>query len=247
MFMITMPVIVIYWQSAGLGIMDIFILQVIYSVAWVLFEVPSGWFADRYGYKLSILLGTILSTVGYFVFWGFPVYEGFIVGEIILALSAGFVSGARDALLYDTLEAMKRVAMYTKVQGRQFAAGNISEAVAALAAGVVAYIYSVETVILIQGIIAATSIFFAFKLKMSTTEKESYSDPFFLALKMGCTHTKSCVTSTFFQLPWEPQSFAWCGLCSLCGVSCLCHYSTLACCGRDSISPQPWVRSWHTD
>ena len=38
MFMITMPVIVLYWQSHGLLMKDIFILQVIYSKMTIVIE-----------------------------------------------------------------------------------------------------------------------------------------------------------------------------------------------------------------
>lgn len=110
MFMITMPVIVLYWQSHGLGMKDIFILQVIFSVSVVLFEVPSGYFADRFGHRTSIILGNIMGTLGFFCYWAFPSYLGFVAAEIILALGAGFLSGARDALLFDTLEVANKEA-----------------------------------------------------------------------------------------------------------------------------------------
>ena len=121
MFMITMPVIVLYWQSHGLGMKDIFVLQVIFSVAVILFEVPSGYFADRFGHRYSIIIGNVMGTLGFFCYWAFPSYLGFVLAEVILALGAGFISGARDALLYDTLEVEGKSALYTKIQGKQIA------------------------------------------------------------------------------------------------------------------------------
>lgn len=158
MFMITMPVIVLYWQSHGLLIRDIFVLQVVFSVAIVLFEIPSGYFADRFGYKTSIVLGTILGTLGFFTYWIWPSYLGFLLAEIVLALSTGFMSGARDALLHNTLAINHMRETYTKWQGRLMAVGTSSEAIAAVSAGVIASLSSIETVLLIQWIIMLLAI-----------------------------------------------------------------------------------------
>ena len=164
MFMITMPIIVLYWQSHGLLLRDIFILQVVYSISIVLFELPSGYFADRFGHRLSLILGSMAGAIGFFTYWAFPSYAGFLVAEVVLALSAGFMSGARDALLYDTLEHFKADALYTKWQGRLMAIGNASEAVAAVAAGIVASLSSIATVLLVQWIVMIAAIPCAFAL-----------------------------------------------------------------------------------
>jgi MFS family permease len=119
MFMITMPVIVLYWQSHGLGMKDIFILQVVFSIAVVVFEVPTGYFADTYGHRTSILIGCIAGTLGFFFYWGIPSYLGFIAAELTLALGTSFMSGARDALLFDTLEKEKQESLYIKLQGME--------------------------------------------------------------------------------------------------------------------------------
>ena len=103
MFIITMPIIVIYWQNNGLEMQDIFILQVIFSIAVVILEVPSGYIADRFGRTLSLKLGAVAMTTGYFLYWWFPVFLGFIAAELLLALSASFLSGAKEALIHESL------------------------------------------------------------------------------------------------------------------------------------------------
>ncbi|MFT7507062.1 MAG: MFS family permease [Acidimicrobiales bacterium] len=158
MFLITMPIIVIYWQSHGLRMQDIFVLQVVFSIAIVLFEIPSGYFADKYGRKTSMLLGSILGVTGFFIYWAMPSYLGFILAEIILALSSGFLSGSRDALLFETLKQNGEESHYAKYQGRIFATGNVSEAVAAICAGIIASMNSIETVLLIQWIVMLIAI-----------------------------------------------------------------------------------------
>ena len=131
----------------------------------VLFEIPSGYFADKFGYRLSMILSSIAGTLGFFIYWAIPSYLGFAIGEIILALGAGFMSGARDALLYDTLAHFKQTALYTKWQGRQMTIGTFSEATAAIAAGMVASLSSVSTVLLVQWLVILASVPMAFALR----------------------------------------------------------------------------------
>lgn len=148
-----MPIIVIYWQSHGLGMRDIFILQVIFSLALVGFEVPSGYLADRFGHRTSLITGSILGTLGFFVYWAMPSFIGFAIAEVILALSSGFFSGARDALLFATLKQAERTHEYTKLQGLTFGFGNVSEAVAAIATGVIVSMSNITTVLLLQWVV----------------------------------------------------------------------------------------------
>lgn len=156
--MIAMPIIVLYWQSHGLSIQDIFILQVIFSIAIVVFEIPSGYFADRYGRKWSLVLGSVTGTLGFLLYYSIPSYFGFVVAELALALSVSFISGAQNALLFETLRADKRRQEYTKYQGRLMVAGRISEAVAAVLAGIVAAFSSIEMVLLIQWLVIGLAI-----------------------------------------------------------------------------------------
>ena len=103
MFMISMPIIVIYWQNHGLLVRDIFVLQVIFSIAIVILEVPSGYFADRYGRKKAIVWGTITSTVGFLTYWLTPSFTGFAIAEILLALGSSFLSGSVEAMLNESI------------------------------------------------------------------------------------------------------------------------------------------------
>jgi hypothetical protein len=45
-FMLVMPIIVLFYQENGLSTQEIFLLKAIYSVAIIIIEIPSGYFAD---------------------------------------------------------------------------------------------------------------------------------------------------------------------------------------------------------
>ncbi len=164
MFMITMPVIVLYWQDHGLNMQDIFVLQVIYSIAVVILEVPSGYFADRFGYRLSLILGSFACVIGFWSYANIPTYLGFLTAELLLAFSASFYSGAREALLYNTLASINKESSYQEVQSLQILYGNLSEATAAILAGVTAWYLNIEAVFHIQWIIVLAAIPLSFLL-----------------------------------------------------------------------------------
>lgn len=139
-FIIFIPVIVLFWQENGLDLRQIFILHAIYAIIILVMEVPSGFFADVYGRKASLVLGSLgilIAATVYAFSYGFI---GFIFGEILWGMGASFISGADTALIYDTLVDLKRKKDYKKVEGHAHFLGRISEAVAAVLAGFIALI-----------------------------------------------------------------------------------------------------------
>ena len=66
--MLIMPVIVLFYKENGLSMQDIMVLQALYSLALVIFEVPSGYFSDTIGRRNSLVTGSILCTFGFFIY-----------------------------------------------------------------------------------------------------------------------------------------------------------------------------------
>ena len=46
--MFTMPIITLFFQENGLSMQDIFVLQAIFSITAILFEIPSGYLLYSY-------------------------------------------------------------------------------------------------------------------------------------------------------------------------------------------------------
>ena len=57
-FMLYMPIVVPFYESNGLSMKDIMILQAAYSVAIVVLEIPSGYLADVIGRKKTLIIST---------------------------------------------------------------------------------------------------------------------------------------------------------------------------------------------
>ena len=139
-FNLVMPIVVLFYQDNGLSMQEIFILKSVYSLSIVMLELPSGWMADVWGRKKTLVLGAVLGSAGFFMYSFSYGFWAFIVAEIILGAGHSFVSGADSAMLYESLKSDKQEDKYVKHEGRISSAGNFAEAIAGIAAGFLAAI-----------------------------------------------------------------------------------------------------------
>jgi MFS family permease len=163
-FNLVMPIVVLFYQENGLSMSQIFLLKSIYSIAMVATELPSGYMADVWGCRRTILLGAIMGTLGIVIYSFSSDFASFVMAEIILGVGFSFVSGADSAMLYDSLKAENREDEYIKYEGRITSGGNFAEALAGVAGGLLATI-SLRTPYFFQIFIAASGIPAAFLLK----------------------------------------------------------------------------------
>jgi MFS family permease len=106
-FMIIVPVIVPFFLSKGLSLADIFYLQAIYASTIVILEAPSGYFADLFGRRTALLIGSVAHGLGYLYLNFTDDLSSLIVFEIIVGVAASLMSGADLALLYDTQNTLR--------------------------------------------------------------------------------------------------------------------------------------------
>ena len=98
------PILILFLQSKGLSFQDIGFLSVaIYTTSFLL-EYPTGIFADKYGRKLSLLISVFFSFISILIYILFTSYWLLFLGYILIGASWAFKSGAREALIYDTLK-----------------------------------------------------------------------------------------------------------------------------------------------
>ncbi len=139
-FTLVMPVIVIFYQHNGLNMTDIMLLKSIYSIAVVCMEIPSGYFADVWGRRKTLVIGTFLGFLGYVVYSFSFGFFAFLIAEIILGIGHSLISGADSAIMYDSLLEQKKEKDYLKYEGILYSAGNFAEAIAGILGGLLAAI-----------------------------------------------------------------------------------------------------------
>ncbi len=171
-FMVAMPIVVLFFQENGLSLQQVMILQGIYSFMVAAMEIPSGYLADVFGRKHTMILGTIFCFLGFLVISLSFNFWYFFIGEIILGIGSSFISGADSALMYDSLAESKKEEEYTKVEGVAYGIGNFSEAIAGICGGLLAEI-SLRLPWHVQVVVAAFIIPFTFMLVEPKVHKEN--------------------------------------------------------------------------
>ena len=139
-FLLIMPVLVLFYREIGLSLQDVFVVQAFFSLCIILFEVPSGYFADRLGRKRSLMIGSIFGALGFGVYAFCYSLPQLLLAQFLIGIGASFISGSDSALLYDTLLELGREGEYQKLAGRYGGIGNFSEGTAALIGGALAMI-----------------------------------------------------------------------------------------------------------
>ena len=96
-------------RDGGLSLFEVMIVNAVFTVGQMVFEVPTGVVADTIGRRASLLLGMLtlmVSTILYVVTpaWGLGIW-GFIVASAIIGLGFTFQTGALEAWLVDALDA----------------------------------------------------------------------------------------------------------------------------------------------
>ncbi len=169
-FLLIMPVIVPFYYHFGLSTSQIFIIQAAYSLSMVLFEIPSGYIADRFGRKNSILTGAVLGFLGYLLYCFSGGFWEFMIAEIILGIGQSMISGADSALLYDTLKSGNTEGDYIKYEGRMSSFGNFAESIGGICGSLLAVI-AIKMPFYIQ----CSLVFFAIPAAMFLKEPTMYT------------------------------------------------------------------------
>jgi len=139
-FMLYMPIVVPFYESNGLVMKDIMVLQAVYSIAIVVLEIPSGYLADVIGRRKTLVLGAMFGTLGFATYSFSFGFVGFLIAEIILGIGQSCISGADSAMLYDSLLERGEESKYTRFEGRIASLGNVAEAIAGILGGLLAAI-----------------------------------------------------------------------------------------------------------
>ena len=154
---LVMPVIVLFCNSNGLDMQEIFILQAVYSVSLMALEIPTGYFADLAGRKTSMLAGSFFGFTGYIIYASGSGFWTFMIAEVILGIGQSLISGADSAILYDTLASRKMNHKYPKLEGRITSLGNFAEALAGILGGMLALV-SLRTPFMVQAVVAFIAV-----------------------------------------------------------------------------------------
>ena len=81
-------------------------------------EIPTGWFADRFGNRRSLILGSLIQVAGMICCWLADGVPGLLLACALVAVGDAFRSGADQALLYRSCVALGREADFQKIEAQ---------------------------------------------------------------------------------------------------------------------------------
>jgi len=126
------PIWILFFQARGLNLAEIGFVATGTYLASVLLEYPTGIFADKYGRKLSIIFSILLNAVALIIEVTAHTTTQFFIGAVFIGASFAFSSGAREALIYDSLKEKKLEKYNSKVLGSLDTIGAIGGILSAL-------------------------------------------------------------------------------------------------------------------
>lgn len=105
-------------QQRGLSLAQASLVDVMFFVAAAFGEVPTGIVADRFGRKTSLIAGSVLLSAG-ILGWTFaPTLPFIMLSYFGMGVGFTFLSGAEDALFYESIQLAGRADDYTRLVGK---------------------------------------------------------------------------------------------------------------------------------
>ncbi len=116
-------------------------LAALYEIANVFLEVPSGYFSDRIGRRVTLIISAVANVTACLLFFLAAHQNGFamlLAGQILLAVHMAFNSGTDSALLYDSLKAAGQTKNIAEAEARAWRFSYTALAISAALGGLMA-------------------------------------------------------------------------------------------------------------
>ncbi|AUO14632.1 MFS transporter [Priestia megaterium] len=108
---------ILYFQKIGISFFAIGVLQALVNASMLVFDIPAGYFADKFGRKNSILIGRSLIVSKYIILLSTTNVYLLGLGSVLFGAGMVFIMGADQAFLYDSVENNDTKSNFTKFLG----------------------------------------------------------------------------------------------------------------------------------
>ena len=175
-------------QWGGLNFSQIMFLQS-WFIFWVFaLEVPTGVVADKIGRKTSIYIGLFLNAVAVLIYGTFPIFYVFIFAEFLWAAALTFISGADEALMYDSLPSKNKTKRAKHVFANYAIFSTIGYMVAGPAGSIIAKYFPLNYPMLLSAVSLSLSFVVALTLEEPPVKKKVEEMKYFEMAFEGIKH-----------------------------------------------------------
>lgn len=130
-----LPIFLIYITSFNISYTLAFTTQIAFAFTLACLELPLGIVCDMIGRKKTLIFGAVFATLGGVFFAFMTTVTGFIIAEILLAVSFAAFSGADTALLFESCKQTNQSHIYLAKEAELQAFGRYSEAISGILSG----------------------------------------------------------------------------------------------------------------
>jgi len=190
----------VFYFGRFISIPAIGLIDGLSKIVAVVLEVPSGAVSDLLGKKKTLIMGNMFFALCSIVLINAATFTTLLIGNMIMFVGFAFLSGAKEAILYDTLIDINKEDHYDEVLGRVSTIAIVTTIVTIFTGG---FLYSIKPELtfwawLVWSLLAIVTLLFMDEPKADDGEL-TYGQ-YFSKLKSG---TKSIFQKSFmkFTLP----------------------------------------------
>jgi len=165
MYFYSAVIVPFYTEWGGLKFSRILFLNAWFMFWNFLLEIPTGSVADFLGRKVSLVLGCIIGAAGVLIYASYPHLLVFLFAEVTLSLSYTLISGADEALVYDSLKEINQTHISKKVFSRMESLKLTGIVIGAISGGFIAKHLGLRMPMILQAIPLAIAGVLAASLK----------------------------------------------------------------------------------
>lgn len=178
-----------FFLQHGLSLSQMFVLQSIFSAAYLLWEIPSGYIADRFGRAFAIKISAPIAAVAQLAYGFSNQFWQFVIWELLLALANGLISGIDTALLIDSLKADGKEKDFVRISQRINAFGYAATAFGVPIALLLVHFVNISSTLVADGVLTFIGAYFAFQLHEAphygASEEDAHLSVWHAALRLG--------------------------------------------------------------
>lgn len=210
------PIYPSYLRHFGLDYLAINLVNMCFYAGIFIFDIPSGLFADHFGRKKSVIVGLVLRSAGFLLFYKASHWMFLVLGELMIGAGLAFFGAALQAWLVDNLADQKSENLKARIFGIENILSSVGIVLASLICGKIVYLgyRFLYLVILIASLFTMLLLIFFMKEIKSNEEIASYEPKLqfkdILAPEnVSPDFLRMCLISAFFFLSTQGINLQW--------------------------------------
>jgi len=186
MMLISGVLVPFYLDWGQVSYLQIMVLQSIFVFSVFVLEVPTGAIADRFGRKTSLMLSSIVALCAVALYSAVPNFYFFVFAEFLWAGGVVLMSGADEALVYDSLRNRNEA---VKIFGRFRSVEILGIAVSGPIGSIIASAFGLRYAMMLTVIPMGLSFVFALMFKEPPIQKTQ--ENYFATMLDGLRYLKN--------------------------------------------------------